>query len=61
MSEIKVIDKAFAIIRCFNEDNKSISLKSIATATQLNKSTIIRICRSLIKHNFFNNRQKINF
>ena len=52
MSEIKVIDKAFAIIRCFNEDNKSISLKSIATTTQLNKSTIIRICRSLIKHNF---------
>ena len=29
-----------------------ISLKSIATTTQLNKSTIIRICRSLIKHNF---------
>jgi DNA-binding IclR family transcriptional regulator len=52
MSEIKVIDKAFAIIGCFNEDNKSISLKSIATTTQLNKSTIIRICRSLIKHNF---------
>ena len=52
MSDIKVIDKAFAIIGCFNEDNKSISLKNIAANTQLNKSTIIRICKSLIKHNF---------
>ena len=52
MSDIKVIDKAFAIIGCFNEDNKSISLKNIAASTRLNKSTIIRICKSLIKHNF---------
>ena len=51
-SEIKVIDKAFKIIGCFNEKNKSASLKKIAIITKLNKSTIIRICRSLMKHEF---------
>ncbi len=51
-SDIKVIDKAFKIIGCFDEKNKSASLKQIALITKLNKSTIIRICRSLIKHEF---------
>ena len=51
-SEIKVIDKAFKIIGCFDEKNKSASLKKIALITKLNKSTIIRICRSLMKHEF---------
>lgn len=51
-SEIKVIDKAFQILNSFNETQTSLSLKEIARITAQNKSTIIRICRSLIKHNF---------
>ena len=50
--DIKVIDKAFLIIKCFDENNANISLREIALKTKLNKSTIIRICKSLIKHNF---------
>ena len=51
-SEIKVIDKAFQILNSFSEAQNSMSLKEIAKITSQNKSTIIRICRSLIKHNF---------
>lgn len=51
-SEIKVIDKAFKILNAFNETQNNLSLKEIAKLTSQNKSTIIRICRSLIKHNF---------
>ena len=51
---IKVIDKAFAIINCFDENNRSLSLKNLAEGTKLNKSTILRICGSLIKNNFLN-------
>lgn len=51
-SEIKVIDKAFQILNSFNETQTNLSLKEIARITAQNKSTIIRICRSLIKHNF---------
>ena len=35
-SDIKVIDKAFKIIGCFDEKNKSASLKQIALITKLN-------------------------
>ena len=51
-SEIKVIDKAFQILNSFSEAQNNLSLKEIAKITSQNKSTIIRICRSLIKHNF---------
>ena len=51
-SEIKVIDKAFQILNSFSEARNNLSLKEIAKITSQNKSTIIRICRSLIKHNF---------
>lgn len=51
-SEIKVIDKAFQILNSFNQTKKSISLKELASITKQNKSTIIRICKSLMKHNF---------
>ena len=52
MSTIKVLDKAFQILNSFDDANKSISLKELTVITQLNKSTILRICNSLIKHNF---------
>lgn len=52
MSTIKVLDKAFQILNSFDNANKSISLKDLTIITQLNKSTILRICNSLIKHNF---------
>ena len=52
MSSIKVLDKAFQILNSFGEGNKSISLKELTATTRLNKSTILRICNSLIKHNF---------
>jgi len=52
MSTIKVLDKAFQILNSFDDANKSISLKELTVITQLNKSTILRICSSLIKHNF---------
>ena len=52
MSTIKVLDKAFQILNSFDDANKSISLKELTVITQLNKSTILRICISLIKHNF---------
>ncbi len=52
MSTIKVLDKAFQILNSFDDANKSISLKELTEITQLNKSTILRICNSLIKHNF---------
>ena len=52
MSTIKVLDKAFQILNSFDDANKSISLKELTVITQLNKSTILRICGSLIKHNF---------
>ena len=51
-TEIKVIDKAFQILNSFSEAQNNLSLKQIAKVTSQNKSTIIRICRSLIKHNF---------
>ena len=49
---IKVIDKAFHILNSFDETNKSVRLKELSQITSLNKSTILRICDSLIKHNF---------
>ena len=52
MSSIKVLDKAFRILNSFGDGNKSISLKELTAITRLNKSTILRICNSLIKHNF---------
>ena len=52
MSSIKVLDKAFKILNSFSNGNKSISLKELTATTRLNKSTILRICNSLIKHNF---------
>ncbi len=52
MSTIKVLDKAFQILNSFDDGNKSISLKELTGVTRLNKSTILRICNSLIKHNF---------
>ena len=52
MSSIKVLDKAFQILNSFGDGNKSISLKELTATTRLNKSTILRICNSLIKHNF---------
>ena len=52
MSSIKVLDKAFQILNSFGDGNKSISLKELTAITRLNKSTILRICNSLIKHNF---------
>jgi len=52
MSTVKVLDKAFQILNSFDDANKSISLKELTVITQLNKSTILRICNSLIKHNF---------
>lgn len=51
-SGIKVIDKAFEILKVFNQSKKSISLKELSEITNLNKSTIIRVCKSLIKHEF---------
>ena len=51
-TEIKVIDKAFQILNSFSEVRNNLSLKEIAKITSQNKSTIIRICRSLMKHNF---------
>ena len=51
-SGIKVIDKAFEILKVFNQDKISISLKELSEITNLNKSTIIRVCKSLIKHDF---------
>ena len=52
MSTIKVLDKAFQILNSFDDANRSISLKELTVITHLNKSTILRICNSLIKHNF---------
>ena len=51
-SGIKVIDKAFKILKVFNKNKKNISLKELSQITGQNKSTIIRICNSLIKHDF---------
>lgn len=51
-SDIKVIDKAFEILNLFTKDCRSLSLKNLNEITSLNKSTLIRICNSLIKHNF---------
>ena len=52
MTTIKVLDKTFQILNSFDDANKSISLKELTVITQLNKSTILRICSSLIKHKF---------
>ena len=52
MTTIKVLDKTFQILNSFDDANKSISLKDLTVITQLNKSTILRICNSLIKYNF---------
>ena len=52
MSSIKVLDKTFQILNSFDDANKSISLKDLTIITKLNKSTILRICNSLIKYNF---------
>ena len=52
MSNIKVLDKTFQILNSFDDANKSISLKDLTIITKLNKSTILRICNSLIKYNF---------
>ena len=51
-SDIKVIDKAFEILNLFTKDYRNLSLKNLNEITKLNKSTLIRICNSLIKHNF---------
>ena len=52
MSNIKVLDKTFQILNSFDDANKSVSLKELSSTTKLNKSTILRICNSLIKYNF---------
>jgi DNA-binding IclR family transcriptional regulator len=51
-SGIKVVDKAFQVLNTFSAAKKNISLKELAQITQQNKSTLIRICKSLIKHDF---------
>ena len=54
------LNKAFQILNSFGDGNKSISLKELTAITRLNKSTILRICNSLIKHNFFLIKNEIN-
>ncbi len=60
-SDIKVIDKAFEILKLFTKDCKSLSLKKLNDITSLNKSTLIRICNSLIKHNFLIKNDSANY
>ena len=51
-SVMTAVDRAFAVLRAFQPSDRNLSLAEIAARTGMYKSTILRIIRSLLKHQY---------
>jgi len=51
-SVMTAVDRAFAVLGAFRPSDQSVSLAEIAARTGMYKSTILRVIRSLLKHEY---------
>lgn len=49
---VAALDRAFAILDAFGPADRGLALAELATRTGLYKSTILRLCESLVRHRF---------
>ena len=50
--QVESVDKALCILECFSDQTPELSLKQISEKTGLYKSRILRLCGTLITHDF---------
>ncbi|NEU36602.1 helix-turn-helix domain-containing protein, partial [bacterium LRH843] len=54
---VAAVERALAILDCFESDQESLPLKTIAQKTGLYKSTILRLCVSLESYGYLRRRE----
>ena len=58
---VAAVERALAILDCFESDHESLPLKTIAQKTGLYKSTILRLCVSLESYGYLRRREDGDF
>ena len=58
---VAAVERALAILDCFESDQESLPLKTIAQKTGLYKSTILRLCVSLESYGYLRRREDGDF
>jgi len=58
---VAAVERALAILECFEAGEDSLSLKTLADRTGLYKSTILRLCVSLEKYGYLRRREDGQF
>jgi len=55
---VKSVEKALRVLKCFSFNSPTLSLNELSRITGLSKTTVLRILRTLEKHNFIENLHK---